>query len=160
MEYVDGTDLARRVKDGGPVPYDVAVDYARQAALGLQHAGERGLVHRDVKPSNLLVTPAGLVKLLDLGLAMLNDATAADSDQRVTRPGVVLGTPDYLAPEQAQNPTGVDSRADVYALGGTLYFLVTGQPPYEGETATDKVIQHITAPPPSLLAVRPRSSSG
>ena len=155
MEYVEGTDLARRVRDGGPVPYGVAIDYARQAALGLQHAGERGLVHRDVKPSNLLVTPAGQVKLLDLGLAMLNDATAADSDLRVTRPGVVLGTPDYLAPEQAQNPTGVDIRADIYALGGTLYFLVTGHPPYGGESATEKVIQHITSPPPSLLAVRP-----
>jgi serine/threonine protein kinase/formylglycine-generating enzyme required for sulfatase activity len=155
MEYVEGRDLTKVVAEGGPLPVAKACEAVRQAALGLQHAHERGLVHRDVKPSNLLLTPKGQVKVLDLGLAMLHAGLTDEGDPRVTQDGLVVGTPDFLAPEQAQNPQAVDIRADVYALGGTLYFLLTGKSPYEGETAADKIIKHVTAPPPSLATVLP-----
>ena len=151
MEYVEGSDLTKVVRDQGPIPIPQGCDYIRQAAIGLQHAHERGLVHRDVKPSNLLLTPKGQVKILDLGLAMLNNDPGGEDTNRVTHAGLVLGTPDFLAPEQAQNPLGVDIRADVYALGATLFYILTGKVPFDGPTPTDKLIQHITAPPPSLL---------
>lgn len=155
MEYIEGVDLTRLVKERGPMPFPLACDCIRQAAIGLQHASERGLVHRDVKPSNLLLTPRGQVKVLDLGLAMLHETSAGDNINRVTQEGLVLGTPDFLAPEQAQNPTAVDIRADVYGLGATLFYLLTGRVPYEGPSATDKLLQHVSAPPPSLMAFRP-----
>ncbi len=157
MEYVEGTDLTKLVRANGPMPIPMACDAIRQAAIGLQHAFERGLVHRDVKPSNLLLTPRGQVKVLDLGLALLQEPTYAGGEvaNRVTQDGFVLGTPDFLAPEQAQNPTGVDIRADVYALGATLYYLVTGRVPYEGANPTEKLLKHVTEPPPSLRKYLP-----
>ena len=155
MEYAEGMDLTKVVQGSGPIAVPLACDYVRQAAVGLQHAYERGLVHRDVKPSNLLLTPKGQVKVLDLGLAMLNEHLGGGDAKRVTQEGLVLGTPDFLAPEQAQNPLGVDIRADVYALGATLYYLITGRVPYEGATPADKLMQHVLAPPPRLLDVRP-----
>ena len=157
MEYVEGTDLTKLVRAHGPMPIPTACDAIRQAAIGLQHAFERGMVHRDVKPSNLLLTPRGQVKVLDLGLALLHEPTYAGGENanRVTQEGFVLGTPDFLAPEQAQNPTGVDIRADVYALGATLYYLLTGRVPYEGANATEKLVKHVTEPPPSLLKYLP-----
>ena len=155
MEFVEGTDLTKLVQHHGPIPFPIACEYIRQAAMGLQHAFERGLVHRDVKPSNLLVTPKGQVKVLDLGLAMLKEVPGSDVSGRVTQDGLVIGTPDFLAPEQAQNPAGVDIRADVYGLGATLYYLITGKVPFEGESPTDKLIKHITEPPPSLRVLRP-----
>jgi len=157
MEYVEGTDLTKWVRANGPMPIPQACDAIRQAAIGLQHAFERGLVHRDVKPSNLLLTPRGQVKVLDLGLALLSEPYYAGGENanRVTQEGFVLGTPDFLAPEQAQNPTGVDIRADVYALGATLYYLITGRVPYEGATPTEKMLKHVTEPPPSLLKYLP-----
>ncbi len=157
MEYVEGTDLTKLVRQNGAMPMPHACDAIRQAALGLQHAFERGLVHRDIKPSNLLYTPRGQVKLLDLGLALLNQQAVPGGDNavRVTQQGFVLGTPDFLAPEQAQNPTGVDIRADIYGLGATLYYLLTARVPYDGPTPTDKLLAHITAPPPNLLTHRP-----
>ncbi len=152
MEYVEGIDLTKHVRAKGPMSIPAACDAIRQAATGLQHAFERGLVHRDVKPSNLLLTPRGQVKLLDLGLALLHDPTFAGGENatRVTQDGFVLGTPDFLAPEQAQNSTAVDIRADVYSLGATLFYLVTGRVPYEGKTATEKLLKHVTEPPPSV----------
>ena len=157
MEYVEGTDLTKLVREKGPIPIPLACDYIRQSALGLQHAFERGLVHRDVKPSNLLVTPRGQVKVLDLGLALLKENPGGEDAGRVTQEGLVLGTPDFLAPEQAQNPQGVDIRADIYGLGATLYYLVSGRVPYEGGTPTEKLLMHVTAPPPSLLQVMPHA---
>jgi serine/threonine protein kinase len=153
MEFVDGTDLGRLVKTKGRLPVVVACEYVKQAAAGLHHAHEAGLVHRDVKPANLLVTPKGQVKVLDLGLARLAAGGGADA----SAPGgnMLLGTPDYLAPEQARNPLDVDARADIYSLAGTMYFLLTGKPPVDGETATEKMLRHCTDPPPSLRAARP-----
>lgn len=156
MEYIDGTDLAQIVRNKGPLPIPEACEYIRQAALGLHHAYEMGLVHRDVKPSNLLVTRNGRqVKVVDLGLARVGEAPLNPDANRITQEGFVLGTPDFLAPEQARNPGGVDIRADVYALGGTLYFILTGEPPFEGKTPADKLVKHCTEPPPNLLVKRP-----
>jgi formylglycine-generating enzyme required for sulfatase activity/serine/threonine protein kinase len=157
MEYIDGTDLAKIVRARGPLPVPEACEYIRQAALGLEHAHEMGLVHRDIKPSNILVSRDGRqVKLVDLGLArVIEDAPAGEAAGRLTQDGFVIGTPDFLAPEQARNPSGVDIRADVYALGGTLYFLLTGKVPYDGANPTEKLVKHCTDPPPRLLDRRP-----
>jgi len=155
MEYVEGTDLTKLVLQHGPMPIPQACDAIRQSAIGLQHAHERGLVHRDVKPSNLLLTPRGQVKVLDLGLAMLHDATGGENANRVTQEGLVLGTPDFLAPEQARNPLGVDARADVYSLGATLFYLLTARVPFDGATPADKLLAHVSTPPPNLLSFRP-----
>jgi serine/threonine protein kinase len=155
MEYVDGTDLTKLVRDRGPLPVPEACEYIRQAALGLHHAFEKDLVHRDIKPSNILVSRNGRsVKLVDLGLARLADEPAAVEAGRITQEGFVIGTPDFLAPEQARNPMNVDIRADIYALGGTLYYLLTGKVPYEGANPTEKLLKHCTEPPPRLLFQR------
>jgi serine/threonine protein kinase/formylglycine-generating enzyme required for sulfatase activity len=158
MEWIDGTDLTKLVRQKGPLPVAQACDYIRQAALGLQHAHELGLVHRDIKPSNILVSRDGRqVKLVDLGLARILDdkSITTEEGKRITREGVVLGTPDFLAPEQARNPMMVDIRADIYSLGGTLYYILTGRVPYEGANPTEKMLRHCTDPPPPLLAYRP-----
>src|SRR5262249_52888391 len=143
MEYVEGTDLSRLVKESGALPVAEACEYVRQAALGLAHAHERGLVHRDIKPANLLVTrgPAGerpgagkaVVKILDMGLARLQGG-AGPRDTGLTQEGQVVGTPDYLAPEQALDARAADIRSDIYSLGCTLYYLLAGQAPFQAET--------------------------
>jgi serine/threonine protein kinase len=142
MECIDGHDLARRVKRHGPLPVVDAVDYARQTALGLQHAHEAGLVHRDIKPANLLVAPIGggrgVVKILDLGLARWTER----GDGNLTSMGSLMGTPDFLAPEQARNPSGCDIRADLYALGCTLYYLIAGRIPFPRGGVTERLLQH------------------
>jgi serine/threonine-protein kinase len=144
MEFVEGTDLGSLVKSKGPLPVPQACDYIRQAALGLQHAHERGLVHRDIKPSNLLVTKdGGVVKVLDMGLVRL-EATSNQfrSSVQLTRLGMLLGTPAYLAPEQAQDPRCVDARADIYSLGCSLYHLLAGRPPFTDPSAIVVIQQH------------------
>ncbi|MBA4065845.1 MAG: hypothetical protein C0501_19430 [Isosphaera sp.] len=163
MELIDGTDLTKLVRDRGPLPVPEGCEYIRQAALGLQHALDMGLVHRDVKPSNILVSRDGrpekrLVKLVDLGLArVMENADAAGGEEagRITQEGFVIGTPDFLAPEQARNPMAVDIRADIYALGGTLYYILTGRVPFDGANPTEKLVRHCTDPPPLLLPWRP-----
>src|SRR5262249_48928318 len=137
MEYVEGTDLGRLVRELGPLPAARACDYVRQAALGGQHAHERGLVHRDIKPATPLVTKAGKVKVLDMGLARLHSEAP---DAALTQVGYLVGTPDFMAPEQAKNSRGVDARADVYSLGCTLYSLLAGRPPFDGATAVEKLV--------------------
>ncbi|QJW97414.1 bifunctional serine/threonine-protein kinase/formylglycine-generating enzyme family protein [Frigoriglobus tundricola] len=156
MEYIDGSDLTRTVRDRGPLPIPEACEIIRQAALGLQHASESGLVHRDIKPSNIIVPRAGgPVKLVDLGLARLMGAPADEDSHRITQEGFVIGTPDFLAPEQARDPMSVDVRADIYALGGTLFYALTGRAPYEGGNPTEKLLKHCTEPPPPLRPLRP-----
>jgi serine/threonine protein kinase/WD40 repeat protein len=153
MEYVVGVDLAHLVTRKGPLPLDQACDYVRQAALGLQHAHERGLVHRDVKPSNLLLEARSRsVKLLDLGLARLSAAAGASQS---TQTGVLMGTPDYMAPEQAAAPNRVDTRTDIYSLGCTLYHLLTGRPPFAGGTVVEKLIKHREIEPVAIERKRP-----
>ncbi|MGE3807868.1 MAG: serine/threonine protein kinase, partial [Gemmataceae bacterium] len=143
MEYVEGTDLGKLVKFGGPIMLYTACDYIRQAALGLQHGHEHGLVHRDIKPGNLLLTKANIIKLLDMGMARLRPAAPGqESLNRLTMEGMMIGTPDYLAPEQARNPHGADIRADIYSLGCTFYYLLTGEPPFPGRTVWEKLLNH------------------
>jgi serine/threonine protein kinase len=143
MEFVEGTDLAQVVQAHGPPPPGVAAEFVRQAALGLQHAHDQGMVHRDIKPHNLLLTRAtaaqagGVVKVLDMGLARLQAG-----DDGLTHTGAVMGTPDYIAPEQASDSHSVDIRADLYSLGCTLYFLLTGKPPFPGGSAMEKLFKH------------------
>jgi hypothetical protein len=154
MELLEGIDLDRLVRERGPLPIGQACDYVRQAALGLQHAHERGLVHRDVKPSNLFLTSEG-IKLLDLGLARTQAAGDATQPGDLTRANTVMGTPDYLAPEQALDPRRADARSDLYSLGCTLYFLLTGRPPFPEGTLAQKLLAHQTALPPALETLRP-----
>lgn len=158
MEYVDGIDLAQLVRRDGPLGIELACDCIRQAALGLQHAYERGLVHRDIKPHNLLLARSSggqtVVKILDMGLARLDQGSELDSGT-MTREGVVMGTLDYIAPEQARNAHLADTRADLYSLGCTLYYLLTAQPPFPGGTATEKLLKHQIDAPPPIQGLRP-----
>jgi serine/threonine protein kinase len=144
-EYVDGCDLAWLIKQRGPLAVADACEVIRQAALGLQHAHEHGLVHRDVKPSNLRVDRSGVVKLLDFGLARMGAGQTT-----MTGTGQMLGTLDFLAPEQASDARNVDIRADIYSLGCTFYFLLTGAPPFSGpeyDTPASKIKGHLTDAP-------------
>jgi len=187
MEYVEGADLATLVKQHGLLPVATACDYIRQAALGLQHAHEQGLIHRDIKPQNLMVTEATsqasrirsqasgitqrtdvvlsvgpdpwpltpIVKLLDLGLARLSlpDQDEAGTDA-LTQEGTVMGTPDYMAPEQANDSHKIDIRADLYSLGCTFYHLLTGRPPFAGGTLSQKLLRHQMEQPQALEQLR------
>jgi len=156
MEYVEGRDLASIVKDRGPLGVREAVECVLQAARGLQYAHEQGIVHRDIKPGNLLLDKKGTVKILDMGLARIAGADAAlGGSERLTASGQVMGTCDYMAPEQAFDSHNVDTRADIYALGCTLYRLVTGQPPYVRETLMQVLVAHREEPIPSVRAARP-----
>jgi serine/threonine protein kinase len=153
MEYVDGMDLAHLIDERGPLPVPLACEYIRQAALGLQYAHERGLVHCDIKPANLLVrrdawssnsrpslswhdgTPEPIVKILDLGVARFVSEHGSDAHE-------LAGTPDFLAPERAHDTGAADIRSDLYSLGCTFYYLLTGQTPYPGGTWAEKLVRH------------------
>ncbi len=153
MQYVDGQDLQRRIQEHGVADYHQAAEWIRQAAEGLAHAHESGFVHRDVKPANLLVDSHGVVKILDLGLArFFNDTDgSANGDQG----GAVVGTADYLAPEQVVNAQNVDGRADIYSLGHTFYFLLTGHPPFPDGSVPQRLMAHQTKFPEPILKQRP-----
>jgi serine/threonine protein kinase len=156
MEFVPGDDLEGLGQRHGPLPVAETCEIIRQAALGLQHLHEQGLVHRDVKPSNLMLTPSGRVKVLDLGVA--RDLREAGRRERITSHGQFLGTVDYVAPEQVLDSHAVDIRADIYALGCTLYELLAGQPPFAGpgcESAFRKMKAHVEAPVPPIRERRP-----
>jgi eukaryotic-like serine/threonine-protein kinase len=155
MEYVEGTDLAGLVWREGPLPPARACEYARQAALGLQHALERGVVHRDLKPSNLLLSGRGVVKVADFGLARLSQAGGQGEGEVLTAAGQGLGTADYVAPEQVLDARSADTRADLYALGCALYFLLSASPPFPGGSAARKVVCHLKEEPRPLEEVRP-----
>ncbi len=156
MELLDGTDLGTAVEEHGPLPAIQAGKAILDAARGLNAAAKAGLIHRDVKPSNLVLLPDGRVKVTDFGLAKPVDP---GSEPSLTALGVVVGTPDYIAPEQARGET-IDERVDVYALGGTLYFLITGMPPFRtGKPAEDKylkvVARHLRQPAPDARTINP-----
>ncbi len=151
LEYVDGGDLHDRIRNEGPMPLHEAVDAIRSASLGLRHAAERGLIHRDIKPANLLRTSAGRVKLTDLGLAL----QIAEEDERVTRDGTTVGTVDYMAPEQARDSRATSLRSDIYSLGCTFYYLLTGQPPFPGGDVPEKLRRHAHQAPPDIRELRP-----
>lgn len=155
MEYVEGRDLLVMVKEDGPLDYPVAADYIRQAAQGLAHAHQAGLIHRDVKPANLLVDREGVVKILDLGLARFTGEDIASLT--VANDENVLGTADYLAPEQALDSHGVDGRADIYSLGCSLYYILTGHPPFPDGTLPQRLMKHQRELPPSIHDERPDS---
>ena len=153
MEYVEGRDLQHIVKDDGPLDYVTAADYTRQAAEGLAHAHGAGLIHRDVKPANLLVNRKKVVKVLDLGLARFTGEDKASLT--VAYDENVLGTADYLAPEQALDSHGVDARADIYSLGCSLYYALTGHPPFAEGTLPQRLMMHQKQLPPSIFKDRP-----
>ncbi len=158
MEFVDGIDLVRLVRKHGPSSPALACAYIRQAALGLQHAHERGLVHRDIKPANLLLTRApgaGIIKILDMGLARQDEAVAGEVSGTLTQVGMVMGTPDYMAPEQSISSHTVDGRADLYSLGCSLYFLLTASVPFPGGSPLEKLLKHQMEQPKLLEILRP-----
>jgi tRNA A-37 threonylcarbamoyl transferase component Bud32 len=153
MELVQGESLADRLRHDGPLPVAEACAAVRQAAQGLAHAHQSGLVHRDIKPHNLMRTADGTVKVLDFGLAGLGDEPSAEEGP--TGPNAVMGTPDYMAPEQAEDAAEADARADVYGLGCTLFHLLTGQAPLPAKTVLLKLLAHRGEAPPSARALRP-----
>ncbi len=155
MEYVDGTSLQDIVnKHTGRLPVERACHYACQAAVGLQHIHEAGLIHRDIKPGNLLLNRQGLIKILDLGLARFFDDARSGLTQKFNK-NAVLGSADYLCPEQATS-LGVDIRADIYSLGASLYFLLAGEPPFgKGGSVTQKLMWHQLKEPTPLHEHRP-----
>ena len=196
MEFVDGVTLEKMVRHSGPLAVKQACDYMRQSALGLQHASECGLVHRDIKPTNILVTqktggsskrsssqlkrpalvtirdreisvdgPAngrvdyawGIIKILDMGLVRLQESLEQDEDMGtpLTRAGALLGTPDFISPEQARDARSVDIRADLYSLGCTFYYILTGRPPFPGGNDVQKLIKHQTERPFPVEELRP-----
>ncbi|MEJ7596097.1 MAG: serine/threonine-protein kinase [Planctomycetaceae bacterium] len=156
MQYVEGADLAALVRTQGPLLVEQALDYILQAARGLEYAHRRGIVHRDIKPANLLLDKHGILKVLDMGLARLESA-GAQQDQ-LTGTGQVMGTVDYMAPEQAMETKTADARADIYSLGVTLWYLLTGRLMYDGETVVKKLMAHQNSPVPSLQAICPQAS--
>ncbi|MEQ8788438.1 MAG: serine/threonine-protein kinase [Pirellulaceae bacterium] len=171
MEYVRGKNLHKIVRTSGPLSLSRAVDCTRQAAVGLQYAHERGIVHRDIKPGNLLLDDHGTVKILDLGLAHFDETlqhseAASNSPEadngrpyvcrsELTAVGMVLGTASFMAPEQSLDSHLVDSRSDVYSLGCALYFLLTGDTPYTGNTVLKVFVKHREAEIPALRDKRP-----
>lgn len=156
MELVDGIDLTKLLRTHGGLPVTDAAEIVRQAADALAHAHEKGIVHRDVKPSNLMVTGGGVVKLLDLGLAVFVSVVGR-ADERITGP-TVLGTQDYMAPEQWVQPADVTDRADVYGLGCVLFQALAGRTPFAGSEfpgMADRKHAHLFTPPPDLRTIRP-----
>jgi serine/threonine protein kinase len=161
MEYVEGEDLDEALKRDGPLPIDRAIDCIVQAAKGLEYAHQKGIIHRDIKPANLLLDKEGTVKILDMGLARM-DKTVGDSQSEgnqpsggLTQSGQIMGTCDYMAPEQAMDTKHATARSDIYSLGCTLYRLLTGNPPYGGDTIMKILMGHQKRPVPSLCDKRP-----
>ncbi len=154
MEYFEGDNLQQMVDEQGPLSYDKAADFIRQAAIALHYAHRIGIIHRDIKPGNLLVDQNGLLKILDLGLALLDEDLYSSNLSQLDQDSV-LGTADYLAPEQAIDSHKVDARADVYGLGGSLYFCLTGHPPFPFGSVSKRLLAHQREEPTSILIERP-----
>lgn len=154
MEYVDGPTADALLQSEGPLPERRALEIARDVARALQHAHESDIVHRDVKPDNILIGSDGAAKLADLGLAR----ETVELDSRLTQTGMAVGTPDYISPEQARGEVELDGRTDVYSLGATLYNLLAGAPPYDGESPVEIMYKHMHEPLPDPRNVNPNVS--
>ncbi|OHB83195.1 MAG: hypothetical protein A2V98_08915 [Planctomycetes bacterium RBG_16_64_12] len=157
MEYVDGPDLLTLVKAKGPLSVDTAVDYILQAAEGLAYAHAQKVIHLDIKPANLLLDKSGTVKVLDMGLARIDDVIGATETlpaEALIQDGKVMGTVDYVSPERSGDAKAVDHRADIYSLGCTLFHLLTGRPPFSGPTILQRIQAHRVDPIPSLSKIR------
>lgn len=173
MQFVPGIDLAKLVRQSGPLDVVHACDYIRQAALGLQHIADHGMIHRDIKPSNLLVVTAKpkpgkaesgvlatavkthLIKIVDLGLTRLSLDLNEGAESALTQSGTMMGTPDYMAPEQARNSHATDIRGDIYSLGCTLFYALIGRPPFAGVTFVQKIMHHQLDPVEAVDQLRP-----
>ena len=159
MEYVDGVDLAEHVKVHGPMAVEKALDCILQAARGLEHAHLQGIVHRDIKPANLLLDKHGTIKILDMGLARIQDGSQSnvtvEEAAAITQAGSIVGTVDFMAPEQAVNSRTADHSSDIYSLGATFYFLLTGNPMYNSASLMARLLAHRESPLPSIREVRP-----
>ncbi len=160
MEFIDGQDLGSLVTQNGPLTVADAVNYLMQAAHGLEYAHGKGIIHRDIKPSNLLLDKQGNIKILDMGLAHINENVASsefepnETNESSDNNGHIMGTLEYMSPEQALDPNLASPRSDIYCLGCTLYYLLIGRPPFGGDTMAKKILAHREQPVPSLRAVR------
>jgi serine/threonine-protein kinase len=153
FEFIEGVNIRDLVEQKGPLPLDEALSYTYQIAEALEHASQRNVIHRDIKPSNVLITPAGKAKLVDMGLARLHQVATADDD--LTASGVTLGTFDYISPEQARDPRSADVRSDLYSLGCSFYYMLTGRPPFPDGTVLQKLLQHQGDHAPDPRGIRP-----
>ena len=144
MEYIDGPTVGELLKRGGALDEKRALNIVTQIAKALQHAFNHGIIHRDIKPDNIMLTREGVAKLCDLGLAKV--ASPQDNDSSGTKPGASMGTPYYIAPEQARGEQTVDTRADIYSLGASFYHMTAGDVPFPGQSAADVISKHLTEP--------------
>ena len=155
MEYVQGRDLKSLVHNSNQLSVVQAVDYTLQAARGLEFAHQNGVFHRDIKPANLLLSNEGIVKVLDMGLAeIVHDLEESQGFDDLTQSGQVMGTPEYMSPEQGRDTSDIDGRTDIYSLGCTLHFLLTGKAPYPASTLVSRLLAHREQPIPSLKVTR------
>jgi len=155
LEYVHGSDLAAIVKRDGPMAPDEAAAICLQAAAGLAYANAQGVIHRDIKPQNILLSTAGVTKILDMGLARVLEQPGSDVHSSVTQEGAMMGTLDYMPLEQARDAHSADARSDIYSLGATLYYLLTGHPPFPGGTPVEKLQRLANQEPEPLGRIRP-----
>ncbi len=153
FEYIEGVNVRDLVEHNGPLSLEDAIKYTLQMAEALEHASQRDVTHRDIKPSNILIMIDGRAKLVDMGLARLHQVESSTED--LTASGVTLGTFDYISPEQARDPRNTDVRSDLYSLGCTLFYMLTGQPPFPEGTVLQKLLSHSSEEPPDVLTYRP-----